>query len=156
MHRNGGPPSPEYAGTYDLGKNIVARVSATMGDESVTFSGAFVNPDKQSIDTWKVDAGIRYYITPNARVDATIGVGRRWNTTWESDLTYFSVKGEFQPWSAPVSVTVGYTRAEELNEAASPTFEQDTLSIGLRWSFGGETIRDRDNSTPFDTRSGNH
>lgn len=58
---------------------------------------------------------------------------------------------EFQPWSAPLSITLAYNYydIDDLDTSSSG------FSIGARWNFGAGTLQERDNATPFNTNSGN-
>lgn len=60
------------------------------------------------------------------------------------------VGGEIMPWSTPVSLTFGWKHFE----LDTITGESDTLQVGVRWNFGSETLRDRDNATPFHLDTG--
>jgi hypothetical protein len=127
-------------GTFDIGPNTVLGGSATFGE--VDFLGT-------DLDAWNVDASLNYYATPNFRIGGTLGSG---NVEAGTDIDTFTagVDAEYQLSSAPVSFTLGYLHldAEDLLG-----LETDTISAGVRWNFGGSTLRDRDNSTPFNVRT---
>jgi len=127
-------------GTYDFGPNTVLISSLTTGESETSGADA---------DTWNWDAGVNFYPSPNIRIGGFFGVGNV-DSGVDADTTSFGINGEFQPWSAPVSITLGWNSFEiddiDLNS--------DAFTIGARWNFGGGTVRDRDNSTPFDTNTG--
>src|SRR5262245_37325161 len=129
-------------GTYDVGASAVLFSSLTTG------SGDFIGA--VDYDTFNWDFGANFYASPNMRFGGFFGVGSLDFAGLDADSSSFGVNAEFQPWSAPVSITVGY------NSFQVDDFDVDTnaFQIGARWNFGGGTLRDRDNSAPFDTNSG--
>lgn len=129
-------------GTYDAGANAILISSLTTG--SGDLFGLI------DYDTFNWDAGANFYPSPNIRIGGFFGVGNIDLSSIEGDSISFGVNGEFQPWSAPVSITLGW------NSFQVDDFDIDTnaFQIGGRWNFGGGTLRDRDNATPFDTNSG--
>lgn len=130
-------------GSYDFGPNTVGLASATFGSDDIPPIGGF--------DTWNADVGLNHYIGTNARIGGSIGIGNLDGPTITGDTFSIGVKGEWQPWAAPVSITAGYSH---FNADLTPSLDSDSFSIGLRWSFGGGTLRDRDNATPFDAQTG--
>lgn len=129
-------------GTYDVGENAVLFSSLTTGESD---SGG-----PTSVDTFNWDAGANFYFSPNIRVGGSFGVGNIDVGPVEADTSSFGLNGEIQPWSAPVSITVGYNRFE-IDDVG---VDSNALTIGARWNFGGGTVRDRDNAAPFDTNTG--
>lgn len=130
-------------GTYDFSPNTVMSGSFTLGEvEFLAFD----------IDTWNFDAGVDHYVNANWRIGASLGTGNLETTLGDGDSTTFSLNTEFQPWSTPVSFNVGYSSVD-ISGTVFGGLESQTLSIGARWNFGAGTLRDRDNITPFDTRT---
>lgn len=129
-------------GTYDVGANFVLFSSITTG--SVDAGGG------SDVDTFNWDIGGNYYVSPNIRIGGYFGTGNLDVGPADVDTTSYGLNAEFQPWSAPVSITLGYNRFEidDLNG------EADALQIGARWNFGAGTLRDRNKATPFDTNTG--
>jgi hypothetical protein len=127
-------------GSWDVGPRTVLIGSATGGE--TTFFGT-------DFDTWVADVGVRHYITPNIRIGGTLGYGNLEAGGADLDATSIGINGEFQPWSAPISITVGYDHYE----TDIFDIDVDSFSIGARWNFGAGTLRDRDNAAPFDTRT---
>ncbi len=128
-------------GTFDAGDSAVLFGSVTAGEGD--FASLF------DYDTWNADAGANFYFTPNARVGGFVGTGNVDTGGGDADSFSFGVNGEFQPWSAPLSITLGW------NSYQIDDFDLDAnmFRVGARWNFGGGTLRDRDNSTPFDTNT---
>jgi hypothetical protein len=128
-------------GTWDLGTQAVVLASYTIGETEL--SG--------DIDTSSFDIGLNYYFTENFRVGALYGFGKlEEGGGGEADTSNLRLNAEWQPWTTPVSFTFGYNRFDiddGVGEGA------DSWSIGARWNFGG-SLRERDNATPFDTRTG--
>ena len=137
-----GDTSYGVEGTIDLGANFVANAAATWG------SADFLT----DLDTNMFDFGGDFYASPNVRFGADFGFGNAEVSSFEADLQSIGVDAEFQPWSAPVSISVGYD-SYEFDGDGPFDFSADTWSVGARWNFGGGTLRDRDNVTPFDGRT---
>jgi hypothetical protein len=130
-------------GLFDLGSKTVFVASATVGeiDAPVFFD----------IDTWNADLIARHYFGPNTRVSVTVGAGNIKGGLLDADTFSAGVGGEIRPWSFPVSLSAAYSHFEA--ESTTDT-DVDSFSIGARWNFGGGSLRDRDDDTPFDTRNG--
>ncbi|MDZ4692122.1 hypothetical protein [Terricaulis sp.] len=128
-------------GTWDLGPSANLYSSYTIGE--VDAGG----PDGD-LSNW--DFGANFYASPNIRFGGFFGVGNIDSGGGDVDTTSFGINGEFQPWSAPVSITVGWNNFEIEDADVS----SDVFQIGARWNFGGGTLQERNNATPFDTNSG--
>lgn len=127
-------------GSFDLGANTVLTGSYTVG-ETEFFA---------DIDTWNADAGIDFYLSPNLRFGGTVGVGNLdGGVGSDADTNSFGVDAEWQPFTTPISFRVAYDTFS-VDDAFG---DFDTLTVGARWNWGG-TLRERDNATPFDTRTG--
>jgi hypothetical protein len=104
-----------------------------------------------SLDLWNFDIGGNLYATPNVRIGVLLGFGNvDGGGGSDVDTNTYGINGEFQPWAAPVSITAGWTRFE-IDDTG---FESDLFQIGARWNFGGGTLQDRNNATPFNTTTG--
>jgi len=129
-------------GSFDLGSSAVMLGSFTIGESE--FLGA-------DIDTWNLDARINFYPTGNLRLGGTLGVGNLdAGGGADDDTTTIGVDAEWAPFSVPLSFVAGYNHFETDLLAV----ESDSLSVGIRWNFGGGSVRDRDNAAPFNTRGG--
>ncbi len=126
-------------GTWDLGTQAVVLGSYTVG-ESEFFT---------DIDTSFFDIGLNYYFTENFRVGGSYGFGNLDSGGGDSDVSNLRFNAEWQPWTTPVSFTLGYNSFDVDGSSDS----LDSWSIGARWNFGG-SLRERDNATPFDARTG--
>lgn len=103
-------------------------------------------------EAWNLDVGANFYASPNVRFGGYVGTGNVDAGGGDDfDSIAFGVNTEFQPWSAPVSITLGYNYfdIDDIN-AGSTSF-----NIGARWNFGGGTVQDRNNATPYTTNNGN-
>jgi hypothetical protein len=129
--------------THDFGPNTVGSASVTMGEVDIA--------TVTSVDIWNVDVGINHYIGSKVRLGGTIGIGNLSSPVVDGDTFSAGINAEFQPWSAPVSFTVGYSY---FTEDSPPGLDTTSFAVGVRWSFGAGSLRDRDSSTPFDTRTG--
>lgn len=137
-----GDTSYGIEGTLDIGANFVANASATWGTADFL----------ADLDTNMFDFGGDFYASPNVRIGADFGFGNAEVSSFEADLQSLGVDAEFQPWAAPVSLTISYD-SYEFDGGGPFDFSTDTWSVGARWNFGGGTLRDRDNTTPFDGRT---
>lgn len=125
-------------GSYDLGESFVVRGS---------YSDSTTDATGLDVETQMLDLALAYYATPNIRLSVAGSTGELEST---ADATGFSVGGEFQPWSAPVSLTLDWSTYEvDLVEG-----ESDALQVGVRWNFGAQTLRERDEATPFHLDTG--
>jgi hypothetical protein len=86
----------------------------------------------------------RYFLTENLRLDATLGYVRQTAGTARSEAAVYGVGAEYQFGAFPASVAVGYRHAEAKNSA----IESDTLRVGVRWAFNGDTLAERDRNGP--------
>ena len=126
-------------GSFDLGASAVLTGSYTVG-ETEFFA---------DLDTWNLDAGIDFYASPNLRFGGTVGVGNLdAGAGSDVDTNTFGVDAEWQPFTMPVSFRLAYDTFS-VDDAFG---DFDTLSVGVRWNWGG-TLRERDNATPFETRT---
>lgn len=129
-------------GSYALAPNVILSGSATVGNMT-WFFGA-------DIDTFNADARLSVYPSDNIRLGATLGAGRLDPDGGpEADSTTYGLDAEFRPWSFPVSFAIDYTHYEEDIFGS----ERDVVYLAGRWNFGGGSLRDRDNSAPFETRT---
>jgi hypothetical protein len=101
-------------------------------------------------DVWNLDVGGNFYASPNVRIGGYVGTGNVDFGGIDSDTFSVGVNGEFQPWAVPVSLTAGWN----YHEADDISLETNSFRIGARWNFGGGTLQERNNATPFTTRGG--
>ncbi len=154
MHSESQEISFGLEGSFDFTSELVGRLHATVGEAEHSLSGGmFSSPSSSTNDTWYAEAGASYYLSPRARLDAAIGFGST-SVHDESDALTFSVGGEVQPLDLPLSITARYSRSSDDYPAVAMHHETDTFSVGLRLSFGAETIRDRDRTTPYNGQYG--
>jgi hypothetical protein len=128
-------------GTWDFTPNAQFVSSLTAGETE------FIGTD---LDTFNWDAGMNFFPSPNIRLGGFFGVGNIDGGAADADTTSFGLNGEFQPWSTPVSITLGWNSFE----VDDLDLESDVFTIGARWNFGGGTLQDRHNAAPFDTNTG--
>ncbi len=141
-------------GSIDFTPDFVGRAHATLGKmETSTSAGWLTFPTSNTYDTWYAEAGTSYYLSPRARLDAAIGVGSS-STEQDIESFNFSVGAEYQPLDLPLSITARYNRSSTDYPAVAINTDTGTFSVGLRLSFGAETIRDRDRTTPYDGHYG--
>jgi hypothetical protein len=128
-------------GTFNAGPNVQWWGALTMGT---------LDDGTDEYDTWNADLGINFYSSPNVRFGGNIGFGN----IDDIDYDTFSagINGEFQPWSAPVSIYGGW-QTFTLETTFLGDVESSAFSIGARWNFGGGTLQDRNNATVFTTNT---
>ncbi len=107
-----------------------------------TLAGAvfYGNNDDNDVDGYGINVEGRYFVQDNLRLDANIGYGQVDTGVGDDDVTTYGVAAEYQLASFPVSFTAGYHTFD------SDAAEADVWSIGIRYNFGGQTLRDRDRS----------
>lgn len=86
----------------------------------------------------------RYFITDNLRVDASIGYLRQSAGADRSEAIVSGIGAEYQLGVVPASIHVGYQHSNVRN---SP-IESDTLRVGVRWAFNGQSLIERDRYGP--------
>lgn len=128
-------------GSWDFSPNASLWSSYTLGE---------VDSGGPSADLSNWDIGANFYASPNIRIGGFIGFGNIDTGGGDLDTSSWGINGEFQPWSAPVSITAGWN-SFEVEDAG---VEASAFQIGARWNFGGGTIQDRNNATPFETNTG--
>jgi len=139
--------------SIDDGGNIDETAYGVEGMYSFTntnLSASATIGDLEGSDLWNIDGAVNHYYSPNFRVGGLIGFGNIDGGGSDVDSMTYGLNTEFQPWSAPVSITLGWTRFS-IDDADLDT---DTLQIGARWNFGGGTLQDRNQRTPFDINTG--
>lgn len=127
-------------GSFDISTNATLWSSYTIGE--VNGGGS------ADLSNW--DIGVNFYASPNIRVGGFFGLGNIDGGGGDIDTTSYGINGEFQPWTAPVSITLGWNNfdIDDVNANTS------VFQIGARWNFGGGTVQERNNATPFDTNTG--
>ncbi|MBL8546243.1 MAG: hypothetical protein JNL81_07250 [Hyphomonadaceae bacterium] len=126
-------------GMYDFGEQWNVSASYAVGDSDVI----------TDLDTTYALLGGNFYLTPDVRFGVNIGQGEIESTGGTADLESYGLNTEFKLWSAPVSVTLAYDHFET-DDPAPFTFGSDVVQVGARWNFGGGTLRERNNATPFE------
>lgn len=126
-------------GTWDVGANTVLLGSYTAGEVDLVFD---------EVDAWNADIGLNHYFSDNFRLGGEIGTGNLEGGIGDVDTTSYRINGEWQPWTTPVSFTLGWNNFDVDGDDSLSSW-----SIGARWNFGGSSLRERDNATPFDTRT---
>jgi hypothetical protein len=100
---------------------------------------AYGNNDDAESDGWGVNAEARYFVHDNFRLQGNVGWATIDGDAGDDDVLTLGAGGEYQFAAVPVSLTLGYAHSE-FDQA---DFETDTVSVGVRWNWGG-TLRDRD------------
>lgn len=123
-----------------------AEAEGYFGDFTAAGSATYLTADDIGVDGWSLNADGRYFINDNLRVNAGLGY-----LTLDADGIdvsgwTFGLGGEYQFAAAPVSVFGGWNRLDITDvEGFDADVTADTISIGIRWNFGG-SLKTRDRS----------
>lgn len=114
--------------------------------ESVTLAGQLSYGqyfDNNDVDFWNIGGEARWFLSDNFRLDARLGATQLESGSTDIDVVSYGVGGEYQFAGRPFSIFAGYDRtdSEDLFD-----LEADTFSVGVRFSFGGDTLKSRDRS----------
>jgi hypothetical protein len=142
----GGGDVTEWAygieGTWAVTTNADLIGSLTAGESDVDGGG--------DADLWNLDAQGIFFANPNMSFGALLGFGNVDGGGADSDTFSYGINAEFQPWSAPISITIAWNGFDIDDSDVT----SDVFSIGARWNFGGGTLQERHQSAPFDTHTG--
>lgn len=132
-----------FVGLADAGdETLVAggfEAEKYMGDVTLAGMVGYGQIDDVDADLWGARGEVRYFVSDNFRLDGGLGLARVDAAGAEADLWSVGVGGEYQFAGTPWSLTAGYSHAE----ADDFDVSADTLSVGVRYSFGGD-LRARD------------
>lgn len=122
--------------SFDFGPNTTFFASGVLG----TLDGG-----GSDYDQWAIDLGLGHYLSDNFRIAGNLGFGAIDDA--DIDTTTWGINGEWQFSGAPISIVAGYN-AYNLDTGTGDA-DANYFSVGARWNFGGGTLRDRNNDTPF-------
>lgn len=111
-------------------------------DPKWTLDGAIGYAGVTNSDThiFGTRVGARYFIDDNFSLNGGVDYARISALGDHADLWTFGLKGEYQLKQLPVSLSLAYERGE-LHDTG---VHSDTLKVGVKWSFGGGSLHDRD------------
>ena len=106
----------------------------------MTFTGQLEYSTVYDIDAWSLKGDAAYYPTQNLRLNAGLQV-QQIDTRWDdSEALYANIGAEYQIATSPYSVFANYTYTEN----DDTHYEENSIKVGLRYSFGGNLqARDR-------------
>ncbi len=112
-----------------------------------TIDGTLSWSDSEDLDRslTALDLGVTHFISDNFSIGGNVGFGEI--DSGGSDFTTLGVSTEYQFAAMPISIYGGYSTTD------FDGFDADTLSVGVRYNFGG-TLFDRDRSGASLTRNG--
>lgn len=117
-----------------------AQVQSYMDKITLTGTVAYDTIDAFDVDAWTVGGDAGYFITPDFRVNA----GAAWSSVdfsgFDTESWQANVGGEYRIKDSNLSLTAGFSHAEL--EDADATI--DTITVGLRYSFGAGTLQSRE------------
>lgn len=108
-----------------------AEVQKYLGKATLTGVVAYTSADDSDVDAWSVGADAAFYVMPNLRLNAGLGYVTADAAGFDVDGMTYGAGAEYQIGGTPFSVTAGYSHAD------IEDIDVDTLSVGLRYSFGG-------------------
>lgn len=108
--------------------------------DNLTLAGALAygSSDDLGVDAWGVGGEARYFVTDNFRLNAGLG----WADAEDDSVLSLGLGGEYQLSSTPFSVHYAYNHFK-FDQA---DIETDQFTIGMRVSFGGQSLKGRDRS----------
>lgn len=116
-----------------------AEAQAYMDKMTLTGSLAYETFEGVDADIWTLGGDAAYFVRPNVRLNA----GLAWTTLeaggLDTDGWQANVGGEYRFEGTGLGLTAGYSHAE-LNDF---DVDIDTVSVGLRVSFGGGDLQSR-------------
>lgn len=103
--------------------------------------GGYGQIDDLDVDLWAVRGELRQYFADNIKVAGSLGyVNADFGGLGDIDGWNAGIEGEYQFKDTPFSVFGGWNHFDS-NDLGANT---DTLQIGVRFTFGGATLRGRD------------
>lgn len=135
----GGTRFGAFAGGQEVGDEQLwsfgAEAQHYMDQLTLTGSVAYETVDGTDADIWSVGGDVAYYVSPKFRLNGGLG----YHTAdlgggVDTDAWSANVGGEYQIAETGMNVTGGWNHSE----LEDLDLTVDTLSIGLRFSFGGD------------------
>lgn len=103
---------------------------------------SYLTADEADVDGFGADLGLSAFASDNIRFDANVGWASLDAGAGDEDAFTYGVGVEFGLGSLPLSLTGSWTHAE-LDET---NVETETLNVGLRYNFNGQSLFERDRS----------
>lgn len=116
-------------GQTDLGKSTVLYGQAGYGQI-----------DDLNVDLWAVRGELRHYVSDNFKLAGSLGYVNADFGPVDADGWNAGVEAEYQFKDTPFSVFGGWSHFDS-NDLST---NSDTLQVGVRFTFGGATLRGRD------------
>ncbi|NEX93123.1 outer membrane beta-barrel protein [Caulobacter sp. 17J65-9] len=113
--------------------------------EQSTLSGSvgYGQIDDADVDIWGATGGLAYFIQDDFRVDGEIGWNQAEDGFGDLEVWSFGLGGEYQFPTVPISVFASYEH-QEFDEDIPGDLSSDAFRVGIRWNYGGGTLKDRD------------
>jgi len=102
--------------------------------------GGYGQIDDLDVDLWGVRGELRQYVGANIKLTGSLGYVNADFGPFKIDGWNAGIEGEYQFKNTPFSVFGGWAHADS-NDLDANT---DTLQVGVRFTFGGATLRSRD------------
>ena len=103
----------------------------------------YLRNDDSDTNFWGLEGHARYFFQDNFKVEGSLGFGKVDFKPDNADVLEAGVNAEYQFASLPVSIFGG---VNYLHEDISGNPHSTTASVGVRWNFGGQSLKDRDRS----------
>jgi hypothetical protein len=146
--RAGGFVSAGDAGPSATLWTVGGEVQKYFDKATLTGAVSYGNINEFDADIWSVGGDAGYYIMPNLRVNGSVAFSSIEAGGDSVDAYGYGVAGEYQIASTPMSVYASWDRTT----VDDFDVDLDTLSIGLRFNFGGD-LQQRERAGANLTRS---
>ena len=97
-----------------------------------------------------LDLGATHFLTDNFSFNGGVGFGTIEGSGFYVDTVSYGLGGEYQFASAPISLFGGWQHAE-IDDLDS---DADSINVGVRYNFGGQTLLERNRSGASLSRGG--
>jgi hypothetical protein len=127
-------------------------VEGTLYFDRVMISGSIGrswNEGFSSVEIWDAALQAKYFVTDNLSVAAKVSE-LQFRPNFDEEVTAFAVHAEYRLPDCGASVFGGYRTQEYSSPGLTAT--NDGIEIGLRWSFGAQSLWERERAVPSLTR----
>lgn len=131
----------QFDGETALGGGVEGQ--AQFDRSTLAGTVGYAKVDEFDVSAWGLNGEYRYFVSDNIRIDGSLSWASFDTPLGDTEAWGAGLGGEFKQADSPLSVFGGwsYTEAEDLDVAAN------TLTIGLRYNFGG-SLKERDRAGP--------
>jgi hypothetical protein len=146
FHKGDGWLAGGFAGATKIDDDTAWAVGVEGQKEltNVTLAGtlAYGTVDDVDVDLWSARGEARYFINDNFRLSGGLGFAKADFAGGDTDMWSAGVGGEYKFASNPISLFAAYDHTE-WNDI---DLTSDAVTVGVRYTFGGQSLRERDRS----------